>query len=887
MPHPTALGLDQELQVAGIVPGPGWCPAPMATSSGASQTELSTAMGTHSRLTFLLLLLAFQAPGSFVRAAALLSLPRIVTVSEDAAPGTLVAKVTLACSNVSSNPRVTLAHVEPSSPFDRNVTLRSVEPGDPFNPIAISTNRTPASTFQAEITLRAGAALDAHRVNQYVLMLRVACQEEDEAEGQLFIRVMEAQVLHCAARFASTEGDVVQVPADVAPQTPLYTVVSSQLARELTFYLKNNDTPLVLTERGTVLAPASGFNPRHSTQVFRLEIVVMDRHGHNCSGAVTVEVLPSRHPQVNFTEPWRAVTVLEGTGPLEVVTQVHASGDNVRYVILAPATPSLFTIDAMTGEIRSAHRLDLERFPQAAHTQLLIQAYDKLNPTDHATVTLNITMKRMNQQAPRCTPSLYVSQVPETVPPGRTLVVLRCTDPASPSSSLHYAVEGAPASRSLFRMEGPQLQVNATLDYDSKAAAAVGFQFAATIVVTAGSQPPRSTHVPVLVTVTPVNEYTPVCPNDTAFTVLETAAFGTAVGRIAGTDRDYPPDSIKYSLEGGLGSAQPFSIDAHTGKIYVVGPLDYERQKSYRLTVRLTDNHNDLDPENQQSCLCDVAVRLQAVLNEAPVCTPEVLELRITSKPATRQPVTRLACQGSRDGATLSYAIIRGNEDRHFRLEGNTLFHVPNGLAEPRTFVLLVEVWSGPSVPRRSTTVMLVVHVVPRTTTVLPRTTVQRTTMWKEPLIITRTETTWSPPAWFVAALTVSGALLLAALGCTAQTLLQSARDRGKLLLDDREGVLGGGVPSGRMKRTGMLRIGELKSHEGGMAWLEAPGSSCPPVCSSWDLAEQRAGAPQRGKEERGHPDAGSLVQFDGRAQDPRTGRDYLFNSVTGVRRWV
>uniref|UniRef100_A0A8B9PGK1 Cadherin domain-containing protein n=1 Tax=Apteryx owenii TaxID=8824 RepID=A0A8B9PGK1_APTOW len=88
-------------------------------------------------------------------------------------------------------------------------------------------------------------------------------------------------------------------------------------------------------------------------------------------------------------------------------------------------------------------------------------------------------------------------------------------------------------------------------------------------------------------------------------------------------------------------------------RIYVVGPLDYERQKSYRLTVRLTDTHNDLDPENQQSCLCDVAVRLQ-------------------------------------------------------------------------------------------------------------------------PLIITRTETTWSPPAWFVAALTVSGALLLAALGCTAQTLLAS-----------------------------------------------------------------------------------------------------------------
>nr|XP_025962417.1 LOW QUALITY PROTEIN: cadherin-related family member 4 [Dromaius novaehollandiae] len=725
-------------------------------------------------------------PGSFVRASALLGLPRIVTVSEDTAPGTLVAKVTLACSNVSSNPRVMLARVEPSSPFDPNVTVHSVELGNPFNPIAISTNHTPASTFQAEITLHAGAALDAHRVNQYVLTLRVACHGEDEAEGQLFIRVTAAQALHCAARFASTEGDVVQVPADVAPRTPLYTVVPFQLARELTFYLKNDDTPLVLTEWGTVLAPDSGFDPGGSTQVFRLEIVVTDRHGHNCSGAVTVELLPSRRPQVNFTEPWRAVTVPEGTGPLKVVTQVHASGDKVRYVILAPAAPALFTVDEVTGEIRSAHRLDLERFPQAAHTQLLVQAYDMLNPMDRATMTLNITVQRRSQQAPRCAPALYVSQVPETVPTGRTLVLLRCTDPASANGSLHYTVEGAPASRSLFRMEGPQLQVNATLDYDSEAAVAVGFQLTATIVVTAGGRPPRSTRVPVLVTVTPVNEYTPACPDGTAFTVLETAAFGTAVGRIAGTDRDYPLNSIEYSLEGGLGSARPFSIDAHTGEIYVVGPLDYERQKSYRLTVKMTDTHNDLDPANRRSCLCDVAVHVQAALSEVPVCTPEVQELRIIAKPATRQPVTRLACQGSRNGATLSYAIIRGNEDRHFRLEGNTLFHVPNGHAEPRTFVLLVEVWGGPSVPRRSTTVMLVVHVIPWTTTAPPRTTARRTTLWKEPLVITRTEATWNPPAWFVAVLTVSGALLLATLGCMARTLLHSARDRSKLLLSDR-----------------------------------------------------------------------------------------------------
>ncbi|XP_074770707.1 cadherin-related family member 4 [Athene noctua] len=757
-------------------------------------------MDMHGRLTFLLL--SLRASGTFVRAAALPDLPRVVALSEDAAPGTRVAEVTVSCSNVSGSP---------------NVTLHSIEPGHPFNPIAISADPVAATTFHAEVTLRAGAELDARRVNQYTLILRAACPGEDEVEERLFVRVTAELALRCDTPFTSAGGDVVQVLADVAPWTPLYAVLPQTLGG-LTFRLQNHDTPLRLTRRGLVLAPASGFDPSKDNQTFRLEIEVTDRHGHNCSGAVRVEVLPSRRPRVTFLEPERDVTVLESTGPLELVTQVRASGDNVRYAILAPVAPALFTINEVTGEIRSTRRLAV------AHTRLLVRAYNALRPSDQATTTLNITVQGIDRQAPSCIPAISVSQVPETVSPGSTLVTLRCTDSSGTEASLHYALEGSPASHSRFRMEGPQLQVNATLDYDSEAVAAVGFQFTATVVVTAGGQPPRSTRVPVLVTVTPVNEFTPVCPNGTAFTVPETAAFGSVVGRVAGTDHDYPPDSLEYSLEGGPGPAQPFSIDTCTGEIRVVGPLDSQQHKSYRLTVRLTDTHNDLDLAKRRSRLCNVAVHLQAVPDQPPVCSPEVQELRITAGSGGRQPITRLACQGSPDSAVLAYTITGGNKDGSFRLEGNTLFYLPDDLAEPRTFVLLVEVWVSSSTPRRSTMVALVVHVTPRSTLVPPTTTTQRTTLQKEPLVVTWTESVWHPPAWFVAVLTVSGILLLATLGCTAWSLL----------------------------------------------------------CSSWDVVEQRGD-----EKDQGHLHAGSPGQFDGRAQDPCTGRDYLFNSVTGARRWI
>ncbi|NXI98735.1 CDHR4 protein, partial [Psophia crepitans] len=718
-----------------------------------------------------------------------------------------------------------------------------------------------------QVTLRAGAELDAHRVNQYTLTLRATCPGEEEVEERLFVRVMPGQILRCDTPFASAEGDVVWVLADVAPWTPLYAVLPQPLGG-LTFRLQNHNTPLTLTHRGLVLAPASGFDRSKDTQTFRLEIEVMDRHGHNCSGAVRVEVLPSRRPRVTFLEPQRAVTVPEGIGPLEVITQVYASGDNVRYAILAPTAPALFTIDEVTGKIRSTRQLEV------AHAQLLVRAYNALHPDDHVTAAVNITVQGTDRRAPSCVPAISVSQVPETVSPGSTLVTLRCTDPVSAGGDLHYTLEGPFASR--FRMEGPQLQVNTTLDYDSEAAAAVGFQFTATIVVSAGGQPPRSTRVPVLVTVTPVNEFSPACPSGAAFTVLETAAFGSAVGRVAGTDRDYPPDSLEYRLVGDPGPTQPFSIDTHTGEIRVVGPLDSQQQESYRLVVQLTDTRNDLDPAKRRSRLCDVTVRLQPVRDQAPVCTPEVQELRITGALGSRQPVTRLACQGSPGSVTLAYAITAGNEDRRFWLEGNTLFYLPDGLAEPRTFVLLVEVWSSPGVPRRSTVVALVVHVSPRSTLVPPSTTTQSTTLQKESLVVTLREVLWHPPAWFVAVLTISGALLLAALGCVARSLLCSEQGQG----------LTAAFCSSRSNRDpGKLPLGK----------------------SSRDVVEQRDGEEEQSRCRTGslvsvcrgggdgHPGTLSTLsrlssaqgQFDSRAWDSRTGRDYLFNSVTGARRWI
>lgn len=90
---------------------------------------------------------------------ALPDLPRIVTLSEDAAPGARVAVVAVSCSNASSSPQVTLQRVESAVPVGSSVTPRNADTSHPFNPIAISANGVPTSTFRAEVQL-GGRELD-------------------------------------------------------------------------------------------------------------------------------------------------------------------------------------------------------------------------------------------------------------------------------------------------------------------------------------------------------------------------------------------------------------------------------------------------------------------------------------------------------------------------------------------------------------------------------------------------------------------------------------------------------------------------------------------------------------------------------------------------------
>ncbi|XP_044307425.1 cadherin-related family member 4 [Varanus komodoensis] len=698
------------------------------------------------------------------------------------------------------------------------------------------------------VSLSPSAALDATQANLYILTYVASCAEKS-AESQLFVRVTATDRLECGSWLPKIGGVPVKVSEDVSPGSCIYsTVLKRPHTSSLTYTLENNSLPFTINSFGIVCAPATGFSHEQAGKIFSMDIVVTDSKGRSCRIPLSVQVLPVYHNQVNFTVSSVATSVLENTGPLQTIIQVQARGKTVRYQIDSPDTP-YFTINSETGEIKNTYNLDLNRNPSLAQTLLTVKAYEMLHPTDSAIITVNITVKRHSLQGPLCFPAVIVTEVPETTPNGTTLLpLLTCSGVASGNDSLHYQLDTQSRPYS-FRMEGSELKVNTSLECDSFIMASLECQYRATILVMDHGSPPQTTTVPVLVTVSRVNEYFPVC-SQRFFSVPENANFGYSIGNVNGTDRDYPFNNIEYSILGAeTGALSPFYVGPRTGQLYLLGTLDYEHTKSYHLTIILKDLDNDIDGKRQLTTLCNITISVQNVNDNAPVCNPPFELCSIYSTFPRTMRITELQCTDVDGPSELIYTIVGGNTNGRFRMERNGLFHNTfsynrAGIFDPLIFELLVEVTDSRSTPRFSTTATVIVHVTPWSTTV-PTTTTTTTTLPKKPIILYTTEEYWAPDPWFVVVLTLTGALLLSVLGLLFWQLCcrKAPGEMPEPLLQNK----GSGLERNYIKT-------EEPSKEKGNVFTNV--LSLEP-------------------------------NFDGRAQDPVTGQYYLFDSNTGARRWV
>ncbi|XP_063797523.1 cadherin-related family member 4 [Pseudophryne corroboree] len=585
--------------------------------------------------------------------------------------------------------------------------------------------------------------------------------------------------------------------------------------------------------------------------------MVTDSQGNTCNGTLNVNVLPIYDNPINFTQSSMVVSIAENGGPGQQVVVVKAQGNNVLYEMTTPSTS--YYIESGTGAIRTTYNLDLDRLPSLASTVLLVRAYDQYQRSNSATVTVTINVTPVNNVAPQCSPAVVVAQVPQDQPIGYMFADFSCTDPDSTVFS--YSITPNANSLYSFRMQGSQLQINNTLTYDSSAIASVNFQYAATVVVTDNGTPALTTNIPVFVTVTPVNNYNPACIGPFSYNINENSPFGTSVGQLNATDADYPFNNVQYSIIGGP-TPTVFYIVPRTGEIKLLGPLDYETVTSYSLSIMVVDLNNDIhpDPANQRTTYCSITINVQDTNDNPPVCNPPFYNTLIYSTLLTTATVQQLSCSDPDVSTTaLYFSIVGGNTNSRFKMSSSAVMHNlfsynPDGVYDPTSYELLIQVTDSLVNPIHSTTVTVFVTVVPWTTT-QPTTTRTTPTPEKQTMLVTRNLDYWQPDVWFMVILTLTAALLLAAIGLLTWALCRRTQFCARGTKEATEPLL----------------------QERSLTNPEPPA----------DLRNQPPAPPPAKEKKDLAPVSPLSLQFDGRAKDPVTGRDYLFNSHTGERRWL
>uniref|UniRef100_A0A8C5Q2G2 Cadherin domain-containing protein n=1 Tax=Leptobrachium leishanense TaxID=445787 RepID=A0A8C5Q2G2_9ANUR len=600
----------------------------------------------------------------------------------------------------------------------------------------------------------------------------------------------------------------------------------------------------------------------------------------SCKGLITINILNENDEAPIFQNiSDKPIEVRENLTPGTVVYRVQAHdrdiGDNVQYEFATFYDG--FFIDEDSGNIKTSYSLDYEN-PTTHHEQRLkIHAFD--NDRVHIAVQeVTIKLIDVNDNPPKCDGFPSVIEVPETIAVKTLLMTISCRDGDVnvPNNVLKYKLINLDAfSHDKFTLTDNKITTGPhSLDYDSATFAGMHFKHTLLIEVSDSGTPPLTSTVTVIVRVTRVNEERPE-DSGNVFSIQENSPVESIVGKVNFTDIDWPFNNMKFTIvAGNYGNPSRFYIEPETGVLKVLNPPDFEESIKYSVTVQAIDLDNDLqpDPLMQLKKLAVATIDITNVNDEPPICVPEYYETVIYS--TVKDTFLQLQCSDKDSPAEqLDYSIVSGNTPQRFVLQKertkpaslattqNFQYNVFEGIEDPTVFQLLIEVtdeFGGNKAQQLSTTATVIVRVVPWFTTT-QITTREPTTTTITTAVLVRRSYFWHPDNWFPAVITITAILLLLCLYALAWGLLKDL-PRYAMLFPFCRGVNKQHTPS----------VMENKS--------EAPRSKQNPVSNTIQQAENPNSLP-------GHSREAEL--YDGRAIDPDSGLQYLFNSQSGAVKWI
>ncbi|CDQ76449.1 unnamed protein product [Oncorhynchus mykiss] len=324
--------------------------------------------------------------------------------------------------------------------------------------------------------------------------------------------------------------------------------------------------------------------------------------------------------------------------------------------IVSGTKQDLFQVNQRDGALLVHHRVDREELcVKSAPCFINLKAVIE-NPLEMHQVTVEIM--DVNDNSPTFPDETYNLEILESATTGARLQLEGAHDPDTGVYSLQsYKL----SQNQYFRVEIedfgedgkiPFLILKSPLDREHIA------RYDLTLTALDGGKPPKSGTLNVTVTVSDVNDNTPVCDKQKyTVTVKENVPKGTFLLRVNASDSDEGVNGeVEYSLRSkfrGM-AAEPFELDSKTGELKVKGGLDFEEKQVYEMKILASDKG-----AVSLSTHCNVLVRVEDVNDNRPEIDVTSLSSRI---PEDATPGTVVALMGMNDlDSEIVYSLDRGN----------------------------------------------------------------------------------------------------------------------------------------------------------------------------------------------------------------------------------
>ncbi|XP_051649896.1 protocadherin beta-16-like [Manacus candei] len=295
-----------------------------------------------------------------------------------------------------------------------------------------------------------------------------------------------------------------------------------------------------------------------------------------------------------FTRSLYKVPVRENISQDTLVVVVSASDldsgtyGEIAYSIVQNSKENFetFKINPETGQIRLKKPLDYE---ETKTYEIDVQATDGGGLSAHCKVEVQV--EDVNDNAPEVIITSLTSTLSEAAPPNTVVALFNVRDRDSGDNgrtTCELAGE-QPFSISLLAADAYALVTSEALDREQVS------EYNVTVRARDQGSPALSTSKTLLVRLLDVNDNAPTFIQDTYTMVMsENEPAGTSLGRLRATDADAGENAhVRYAIEApppGTPAAAPFvSVDAESGTVRTLCPLDYEKVRSFELVVHASD----------------------------------------------------------------------------------------------------------------------------------------------------------------------------------------------------------------------------------------------------------------------------------------------------------